>query len=183
MIGPRLQELSCNQRLARCGVTSRSEIGRPSPRSAQTAIRTPRPNGYGLRRREGKFGLGKDIGQAVGLRRKFSILAKPPCQTSFGHFGNPLLQQCADFFAQIGGVIQARKLKAFERTTRCFAQIIPRRNDAATSHNWKPPSETRLSGTVSTLFIIKPANSNRFTLALWKSIQQSLYAGEREPNV
>src|SRR5437868_5717970 len=48
VIGPRLQELSCNKRLARCGVTSRSEIGRPSPRSAQTAIRSPWPNGYGL---------------------------------------------------------------------------------------------------------------------------------------
>jgi hypothetical protein len=163
------QGASCNECLRRSGAPSRSGNGRASPRSAET-IRCPRPNGFGLRRGEGKFGLRKDIGRDVALGGKLAMLPKPAGQKGFGHFGNPLLEQCADFFAQIGGVIQARELEAFERSARCFAQIVPRRNNAAISHNWNPPSEPPLNGTISTIYIGTQDNSNRFTVPLWKSL-------------
>ena len=82
---------------------------------AQAAKRLARPNGDCLGRGEGKFGLPEDVERLVRLRRQFAIFANPARQHGLGGLFNPLFEQCADFFAQMGGVIQARKLEAFER--------------------------------------------------------------------
>src|SRR5215469_12996964 len=102
------------KRPARSGAPSRSENGRAASR-AQTALPAARSNGYGMGRGEGQLGLRKDIGGGVRLSGELAILPKPARQKGFGRLGNPLLEQCADFFAQIGGVIQTRKLEAFEQ--------------------------------------------------------------------
>lgn len=118
-----------------------------------------------MRRGEGKFGLGEHVERAVGLRRELATLAKPARQKGLGHFGNPLLDQSADFFAEIGGMIQTRKLEAFERRVRCFAQIIPRWNDAAAGHGLAPPAEA----TISTMHNTWPANLiGVLPYGLWK---------------
>ena len=79
--------------------------------------------------------LRKDVERRLAWpRRQFANFTKPARQEGLGSFFNPLLEQCGDFFAQIGGVIQTGKFEAFERRVRCFVQIIPRRNDAAGGH-------------------------------------------------
>jgi hypothetical protein len=156
------------------GLPRSSENGRAALR-ARAAICPTRPRRHGLRRGEGEFGLGKDIERGVGLRRGLATLPKEPRQKGLGHFGNPLLEQNADFFAQIGGMIQARKLEAFKRGVRCFAQIIPRWNDTVASHGWNPPGNKAPSAT--TINISRnsvQANYNIFTVGLWKSLQGSL---------
>lgn len=146
------------------GVPSRSEKGRAASR-AQATIRAARSNGNGVRRGEGKFGLGEHVERAAGLRRGLATLAKPARQKGLGHFGNPLLDQSADFFAEIGGMIQTRKLEAFERRVRCFAQIIPRWNDAAAGHGLAPLTEA----TISTMHNTWPANLiGVLSRGLWK---------------
>jgi hypothetical protein len=88
--------------------------GKLSAPRTHTAVGRARPNGDRLRRGEGKFGWRREIERLVGLRRQFAIFSDPARQQSLGSFVNPLLEQCGDFFAQIGGVVQARKLEAFQ---------------------------------------------------------------------
>ena len=177
------RDASYSERLAGAGVPRSSENGRAAPR-AQTAICPARPRRHGLRCREGEFGLGKNIERAVGLRRGLATLPKAPRQKGFGHFGDPLLEQDADFLAQIGGMIQARKLEAFKRRVRCFAQILPRWNDTAASHGWNPPDdESLIAATLNMSCNIVPDNSNVITVGLWKFLQRSLRSAEEENGV
>jgi len=143
---------------------STSDRGRVASRGAQTAIRSAWPNGHGLRRGEGKFGLRKDVERRLAWpRRQFAIFTKPARQEGLGSFFNPLLEQCGDFLAQIGGVIQTGELEAFERRVRCFVQIIPRRHDTAGGHDLEPP-RTPMAATINTTHNSAPDISNVFTL-------------------
>ena len=112
---------------------------RGAPRGAQTPVRLARPNGDGLRREEGRFGLQKDVEPLVRLRGQLAIFADPARQEGRAGFLNPLLEQCVDFFAQVGGVVQTRKLKAFQRRVRCLMQIVPRWGDAVAGHGLDLP--------------------------------------------
>ena len=151
-----------------------SENGRAASR-AQAAICPTRPRRHGFRRGEGEFGLGKDLERAVGRCRGLATLPKAARQKSLGHFGDPLLEQDADFLAQIGGMIQARKLEAFKRRVRCFAQIVPRWNDTAASHGWNPPeNESLIAATLNMSCNTVPDISNVITVGLWKFLQGSL---------
>src|SRR5437016_6880591 len=112
---------------------------RGAPGGAQTPVRLARPNGDGLRREDGRFGLQKDVEPLVRLRGQLAIFADPARQEGRAGFLNPLLEQCVDFFAQVGGVVQTRKLKAFQRRVRCLMQIVPRWGDAVAGHGLDLP--------------------------------------------
>jgi hypothetical protein len=175
VIGRPLRDANYSERLEGSGVPRSSDAGGTASRGAQTAIRPTRPDRHSLRRGEGKFGLEKDIERGVGLRRGFATLPKEARQEGLGHFGNPLLEQNADLFAQIGGMVQARKLEAFKRRVRCFAKIIPRWNKTAASHGWNPPeNESLIVATLNMSRNIVPDNSNVLTVGLWKFLRGSL---------
>jgi hypothetical protein len=119
----------------------------PGRESADTALGTPRTeaanrfagrDGNGLRRGEGKLVLLREFGGLLGLSGNFAIFAKPVGQLSLSGFLNPLLEQCGDLFADVGGMVQARKLEAFERWIRCFVQVVPWWSDPATRHSQGP---------------------------------------------
>jgi hypothetical protein len=180
---PPHRDTNYGEGLAGSGVPPSSDAGRTASRGAQTAIRPARPDSHSLRRGKGKIGLGKDIGRGTGLRRGLAILPQATRQKGLGHFGDPLLEQSADLFAQIGGVIQARKLEAFQRRVRRFAQIIPRRNDAAAPHDCIPPERVPIKRTISMFHNVVPDNSKVLTLGLWKFLQEALYARETDGHV
>lgn len=57
--------------------------------------------------------------------RQCAIFAHPTCQKSLGTVFDPLIKQRRNFAAEICGVIQARKLIAFERWDGRIMQVIP----------------------------------------------------------
>lgn len=118
-----------------------SGSGRRAPR-AQAAFRLALAIGNGLRGREGKLGRRKDVSRLIGLRRELAIFANPACQEGFGGLFDPLLEQCGDFLAQIGSVVQTRKLEAFERMDGCLVQIVPWRSNTAATHAHTPCRES-----------------------------------------
>lgn len=117
--------------------------GRRAAARTQAAIRLRRPNGNGLRWKQGQFGLCADIERRDGGRQLPAICANPTRHHSLGKFFDPLLEQCGDFFPQMCGVIQARKLEAFERWSRGLVKIVPWRSDPVGSHVC-PPNAMRL---------------------------------------
>ena len=119
--------------------------------------------------------LREDIQRLAGRRREFAIFTKPARQKGLGSFRNPLLEQCGNFFAQIGGVIETRKLETFERRLGSLTKIIPRWNDTAAGHDCEPPKrESPMRATVSTTYNTVPYISNVFTLDLWKFVQETV---------
>jgi len=107
----------------------------------QTALCLARADRDAFPRREGEFGLGEHAHRLARLRRQFAIFTDPARQEGLCSFRNPLLQQDSDLFAQVGGVVQTRKFKAFERRIGGFVQKVPRRSSSASSHdlNYHPP--------------------------------------------
>ncbi len=125
-------------------------------RSASASIRRGRatrsPNatlglawtdGHGLRWRPCNRGTAyfrKNIYSLVRFLRQFVVLAQPARQEGLGRLLDPLLEQSRNLFAQVGSMIQARKLEALKRGARGLMQVIPRRGDATSGHGRSPGS-------------------------------------------
>ena len=123
------------QRRRRAQKSSGSRLGAPR---AQAANRFARSSGDGLRRGERKFGLRGELDRVLRLLRHLAIFAHPARQEGLRGFFNPLLDQCGDFLADVGGMIQTRKLEAFQRGIRCFVQVVPWWSDPVTGHSNTP---------------------------------------------
>ena len=134
--GPEMQAESADEATACSAEIDAAIVSGSGGRTARTqAACGARANGNCFRRGEREFGLQKNVDQLVCLREKLAIFTHPASQESFGGFLDPLLEQGGDLFAQIGGVVQARKLKTFEGRVGRFMQEIPWRCDAARSHS------------------------------------------------
>jgi hypothetical protein len=87
--------------------------------------------GHGMRSVAPGFGVG---GQLRRARSSFALLQEQTRQHRGGVFVKPLIQQGADFLADIGGVRQAREFKALQGVPRGRKQEFPGWLGRAGSH-------------------------------------------------
>ena len=90
------------------------------------------------------IGRGRRIGFKEGLKqigrgnarfvKGVAVIQHPASQQGFGRLLDPLIDQGADFAAQICRMVQARQLETLQRCGRCLSQILKRRNDSAYGH-------------------------------------------------
>jgi len=66
--------------------------------------------------------------------RPLALLDQPTSEHGAGIFFQPLIKQCANFLAEVGGVSKTRKLIALERVTRSREKEFPRRLRWGTRH-------------------------------------------------
>lgn len=100
-----------------CTSLSAAEIGRRSRLIREKII------GRGLH----GFGPSIAIQRSFLRTRMFALLHKPAGQHSRRVLFEPGIQQLTDLFAEIGGVIQARKLVALQGVAGCGEQELPGR--------------------------------------------------------
>jgi hypothetical protein len=87
-------------------------------RSSRATLGRAWAHGHGLRWKPCNCGSAyfrKNIDSLVRFLRQFVVLAQPARQEGLGRFLDPLFEQCRNLFAQVGSVIQTRKLEALKR--------------------------------------------------------------------
>ncbi|OLC97048.1 MAG: hypothetical protein AUH86_08370 [Acidobacteria bacterium 13_1_40CM_4_58_4] len=67
-------------------------------------------------------------------QRPFVLLDEPARQHGASVFIQPFIQQCANFFAEIGGMAETRKFKALQRVARGREKELPRGLHFGTGH-------------------------------------------------
>ncbi len=69
-----------------------------------------------------------------GARRAFALLDEPASEHGAGIFFHPLIEQGANFLAEIGGMAETGKLVALERIARSREKKFPRRLSLGARH-------------------------------------------------
>ena len=85
----------------------------------------------GARFQEGFENVGR---QASGGSMRPAVLNEPARHERFGRLLDPLVNQRANFAAEIGGVVEPAKLKAFEGSGGGFPQVLKIRQHSLRSH-------------------------------------------------
>ncbi len=68
------------------------------------------------------------------VQRTFTVLDEPARQHGASVFIKPFIEQCANFFAEIGGMAETRKFKALQRVARGREKELPRGLHFGTGH-------------------------------------------------
>ena len=76
-------------------------------------------------------------GNARFLKRVV-VIEQPAGQKGLGRLLDPLIEQGADFAAQVGRVIEPRQFKTLEGSGGRLPQVVQRRNDSRYSHGYAP---------------------------------------------
>src|SRR5271169_4336847 len=87
--------------------------------------------GHGMRAFVVQFARGKHVRRPGGA---FSLFEKPARQHGGGVFLHPLINQRANFLAEIGGVRETRQFKTLQGIPRSREQELPRRLSRASGH-------------------------------------------------
>lgn len=102
--------------------------------------------GHGMRRVAARFALGKHFRNA---QRAFTLLQKQPREGCVGVVVHPLIDQRANFLAEIGGMREPRQFKALQRILRSREKKLPRGLGRTNGHGGPPlRNMTHISRTV-----------------------------------
>lgn len=128
-IGGTVSTRTCDQLQKPCKTSGRTAVNGLRSRSIRKKI-----IGHAMRAIAPGFRLGNGLG---GPGRTVSLLQKQARQHGGGVFFKPLIEQGADFLAEIGGMRETRKLEALQGVPRSRKQELPGWLGRASGH--KPP--------------------------------------------